>query len=199
MISKEVSLFLIKKTYENGGLGKMKKIILLGLFTLLLLLGLTACGNSSKLSDNQNTTTTEEKKETNSENKTYQLGETVEIMDNGKPYYNITINSVVKTDNVNPYAEVDPAEIIVIDYTYEALGDGDVYIDSYAFRVVDSGKKIAQTYPTTDVVKYPQVSAKGTISDGQVAYGLDNVSDKITISLLSSTTNEVRAIWEIAL
>ena len=47
------------------------------------------------------------------------IGETVDIIDNGAKLGTLTINSVSLTSDRNRFSDDDPAQVVIINYTYE--------------------------------------------------------------------------------
>ena len=132
-------------------------------------------------SDNETQTT---------EQKVLGVGDTWVVDGNWK----FTIDSVETTSYRNMFDDSDPAQVIVITYSYENLGyDGSIvdglYIDlDMDASIVDATGEIVSTYPGGD--KYPQRIPVGAKCSGvQAYYGLENVSDKITV-LISKYDND---------
>ncbi|MDR1628864.1 MAG: hypothetical protein LBS36_01420 [Oscillospiraceae bacterium] len=112
----------------------------------------------------------------------YSIGETVSVKEGAKTLYTLKINSATLTDYRNPYADKDPEQVVIIDYTYENVAStSEIYISSSNFKVIDGDKNVCSTYPAlvSDSPKYTPVRARCT---AQAAYGLD--SDKNTFTLL---------------
>jgi len=99
----------------------------------------------------------------------------------GKVLYTLKINKVTATTERNPYAETNPAQVVIIDYTYtNVASDEEVYIGDFNFKVVDAAGKVGQTYPIIPK-NYPQYIPKGATCTAQVVYGLETKSDKVKI------------------
>lgn len=178
----------------------MKKI--LSLFLIFgLCIGLVGCGNDGSVSSSddsqdssEETTAKEEEKE-----KTYGLGETVTYSEDGTDMINFTINSVTVIDERNEFADTNPAQVVVINYTYENIADDeDVYISSMNFTVVDEGGNVCETYPA-GVSVYPQETPKGAKSTGEEAYGLVQQSSKVKLMVDFTLFDETKTTFELPL
>jgi len=113
--------------------------------------------------------------------KTYKLGETWTV----DGLWKLKFNSVTTTDYRNRFSDKNPAQVVILDYTYENLGYEDSFMDLYIsssdFKVIDADGTVADTYPA-DISKYPQEVPVGAKCVGaQQAFGLENESDKITV------------------
>lgn len=83
------------------------------------------------------------------EERPHTVGEAVEIVEDGVKIGTLTINSVTRTDKRNRFAEETPAEVVIIDYTYEnTASEEDLYLFSSYFQVIDSGGTSAPPTPS---------------------------------------------------
>ena len=77
----------------------------------------------------------------------------------------------------NPYSEKQPAQVIIIDYTYTNIAnDEDLYLGDIYFKVVDVAGKI--DIPTQFTSKLPQRIPKGATCNAQMIFGLDTKSKR---------------------
>lgn len=167
----------------------MKSKLLLSLLLASSLI-LTACsGGSSNTTSNSSSNTSSSSSNSNTSNssssnksaekKVYGLNE--EWVVDGQ--WKLKINSVTTTDYRNQFSEDNPAQVVIIDYTYENIGHKKEIQDLYMApnTVIDAGKKVAKTYPAT-LTTYPQATPEGAIMENaQAAYGLNTESSEITI------------------
>ncbi|MDY3989458.1 MAG: hypothetical protein SOY88_09205 [Massilioclostridium sp.] len=114
------------------------------------------------------------------EEKPHTVGEPVDIIEDGVKIGTLTINSVTRTDKRNRFAEETPAEVVIIDYTYEnTASEDDLYLFSSYFQVIDSGGNVCTTHPLTGLT-HAQKAPVGAKSTAQEAYNLTVESPTIT-------------------
>ena len=114
------------------------------------------------------------------EEKPHTIGEAVEIVEDGVTIGTLTINSVTRTDKRNRFAEETPAEVVIIDYTYEnTASEEDLYLFRSYFQVIDSGGNVCTTHPLTGLT-HAQKAPVGAKSTAQEAYNLTVESPSIT-------------------
>lgn len=108
--------------------------------------------------------------------------------------WKLTVHSAKAVEERNEFADQKPAQVVVIQYSYENLGhkgDGSDLFFSPS-TVVDGQKKVAQMYPISTTV-YPQPIPIGTsLDNAEDAWGLDNESDKIWVSFEMYDDSEVK-------
>ncbi|WP_159635143.1 hypothetical protein [Erysipelothrix anatis] len=115
------------------------------------------------------------------EQKTYGVGDSIIISENGKDLYSFTVNSVKTTSERNQFSEKEVEQVVVINYSYENIANpDDVYIFSSHFTVIDEGGNVSETYPAGTNV-FPQNAPTGAKSQGEESYGLISSSSKITM------------------
>ncbi len=112
---------------------------------------------------------------------TYGLGEAVDIVVDGEVIGKLTINSASVTDDRNQFSDQDPAQVFVLDYTYENIADPDgMYISDYHFQVVDAQGNLCDGYPLV-IDKFPQRIQSGAKFTAQQAFGTVEESGNITV------------------
>lgn len=99
--------------------------------------------------------------------------------------WKLKILDVKATDDRNEYSEKDPAQVVVVSYTYENLGYQDDIIDGLFLtpdQVIDGSGSMASTYPLAldNVASEAPVGAK--IEIAEEAFGLDNESTEILVN-----------------
>jgi len=109
--------------------------------------------------------------------------------------WNFTIDSVTTTSERNQFSDDDPAQVVIITYSYENLG----YEDSLGLTngvlfwldtetVIDGTGEVASSYPLE--VSYPKEAPVGAKCSGaQSCIGLKNVSDEITVIINQYDSN----------
>lgn len=99
--------------------------------------------------------------------------------------WEFTINSVTTTKKRNQFSDKNPAQVLLIDYSYKNLGYVGSIQDLYFsnFTVMDEKGEVGETYPAT-ISKYPKPTPiGGTCSNAMVAYGVTNESSYVTIQV----------------
>lgn len=194
----------------------MKKKIIAAL--ILLCVSVSACGNETEnkgseptakqeAEEKQDSTSGEESKEDQKEKenkekqeeKTFSTGETWTV--DGQ--WSLTVNSISTTDQRNEYEEKTPAQVFIVDYTYENLGYEDenglmegIFFDLSMGQIIDSTGLMGYSYPG-DVTYYAQEAPVGAKCQAQACIGVDNESTelKITISQYDGTGTEQKATF----
>lgn len=137
-------------------------------------------GCSSKKEETKtNSSTTEQTKQETPKEKIYGLND--EWVVEGQ--WKLKITSITPTVERNQFSEDKPAQVVVINYTYENLGYTSDVQDLFLTpsTVIDEGKKVSKTYPA-GVKIYPKPTPVGAImDDAQDAYGLQTESETIKI------------------
>jgi hypothetical protein len=116
--------------------------------------------------------------------------------------WEFTINSVETTKDRNQFSDKDPAQVVIINYSYKNLGYSSQFMDLYFtdFTVIDAKGEAAQTYPL-NINYYPKETPIGaSCSKAQVGYGLANNSSEITIQVqqyVSGTYREEKATFKV--
>ncbi len=110
----------------------------------------------------------------------YSVGDIIQVQ-TADGEYTISINSVKKTTNRNQFADIDPASVYIIDYTYSNVNmEEPLYISELNFRIIDSHGFMAFTYPA-DTNKYPQDVIEGAKSTAEMAYGTLTEGDQLIL------------------
>ena len=144
----------------------MKKIISIILITLSMTFVFASC--SSESSGQGEEVTASDKKEVKEEAKALNIGEKFNFNDK----YEITINRVYTTDERNQFADKNPKNVVIIDYTYTNLNlDEALYISELNFKMFDSNGNALDTYPAS--INSASQVPKGKTAKGSMAYGLD--------------------------
>lgn len=103
---------------------------------------------------------------------TFNLGQTWTV----PGQWNLTINSVTETFNRNPYSDLHPGAVYIIDYTYENLGYTNdymngLYLNPELGRIVDSNGVMGYSYPG-EITYYPQEVPIGAKCNAQCCIGV---------------------------
>lgn len=117
--------------------------------------------------------------------------------------WSLTVNSIYEIDERNQYAEKEPAQVFIIDYTYENLGyeDETGFMDGLFFdltngQIVDSDGYMGYSYPG-DITNYAKETPIGAKCKAQDCIGVDNESTelKIILSKYDGTGKEQKATF----
>jgi len=180
----------------------MKKILLLST-SLLILAGCQSndtetVSNSAPANEVSEQETTQETEETKKEEKTvYKQDEWWEV--DGQ--WRLKVNNVTTTDERNEFSDKEPAQVVIIDYTYENLGYESDFQDLFMVpeKVIDSQKKMAEPYPASGKGD-PQPTPPGAMTENATyVYGLNNEGGPITIIFeeYDNDSNLQKATFEI--
>ena len=123
----------------------MKKTSLV-LVTVIMLSILTGCGGTDVTSIEKkdpetvvetNTINEKESKQEENNQKIYGIGERIIVDDK----YALEIIGVKETEERNQFSEKEVAQVLIIDYLYENIGEEieDIYISDMNFKFVDDG------------------------------------------------------------
>ena len=118
-----------------------------------------------------------------SANKQYSLGDTWTV--DGQ--WALTVNSISATSQRNEHEVKNPAQVFVIDYTYENLGYEDedglmdgLYFDLSSGQIVDHNSSMGYSY-ALNVDDFPQETPVGASCQAQACIGVDHESTEIKI------------------
>lgn len=178
----------------------MKRKALLLLLTLAVALAFSACGDSGSGSSDtaSDEPAAEEQAETPAKAETYGVGDTWTV--DGK--FSVTINSITATDERNEFYDgEEPAEVVIIDYTYNNIGYENEIMDGLFVdfdKVMDNDGNMCQTYPA-NLNKYAQATPVGGTCNAEEAYALKVAGGTVTvmISLYDDDYNEYKATFEL--
>lgn len=116
----------------------------------------------------------------------------------GKALFSFKINKITEMSERNQFSDKNPAQVIIIDYTYTNIANGeDVYLGDIYFKVVDAAGKLGYTYPNTPTY-FPQSTPVGATCSAQMIFGLDTKSDVVTLHYFQNMMGVATASFEIA-
>lgn len=178
---------------------KLWKKILIGLFAFIVLVKIFSNGDSTeKANDNSQVTakqtetsqdeTPVETKEDKKENKT--LGIDDEWVVDGQ--WKLKILGVTPTDDRNPYSEKEPAQVVLVSYTYENLGYEDDVLDGLFLtpdQMIDEQGSVGYDYPANTTHYADNIPVGAKVDIAEQAYGLNNVSKEVTVNFSTYDSN----------
>lgn len=142
---------------------------------------------------NKKTTKDNGKKE-----KIYKLSETWTV----DGAWSLTFDSVQITDERNRYHEEEPAQVIVLEYSYENFGYKGSFTNltfsSLDMKVFDENQNPVKTYPAFSKYKEAKIGEK--YEGAQFSYGLNDDSSKVTVVVTKRNPNtgkDVSATFEL--
>ncbi len=179
---------------KQGGKFKLVAIILIILLLALnaalaffLYTGKTPSWIKTADSKKDNKKTTEEQEEENEEKEpeetTFSIGQPWVV--DGQ--WSLTVNSIAATDQRNELDERTPAQVFIIDYTYENLGYADsngagLFLDLSSGQIVDSAEAMGYSYPGS-ITNHAQVTPAGAACSAQACIAVDNASTELKITV----------------
>lgn len=188
-IFKDISLILAVVGLVLGIVSLIKKknkvMSIIGIALAIISLGSLFLG--------EGTTTT-----SSNETKNYKIGEIVTIKNNSDEY-TLKVTNVKETKDRNEYADEDPKQVFLIDYTYECTKTKEgLYVSNMNFKIVDEKGEAGYSYPID--TKSPQSITAGTTCKAQMAFGVNNKSKSVKLQFYDNMFNgNPTAIYEIEL
>lgn len=105
--------------------------------------------------------------------------------DNGN--YNLTIEGARATEKRNEFSDIEAKMVVILDYTYsnisfgESLGQ-DLYIDEYAFQVLDDEGNVLGGYPIYDDNRTPKRVPVGGKCKASATFGVPTESTNLNVT-----------------
>ncbi|MBU0278708.1 MULTISPECIES: cell wall-binding protein [unclassified Gemella] len=175
---------------------KKSKILLTALLSSVVIVGGCSNNTEKKSTTKESSTSNSKSSSTNSTNKKevkdkiYGLNE-YWVVDG---QWKLKIDSVTTTTERNQFYKDEPAQVVVITYTYENLGYKGEFQDLFftPYQVVDGGKKVSKIYPIINL-NYVKPTPEGAIMEGaQKAFGLSTESKTIKVMFDKYDSNKKR-------
>lgn len=117
--------------------------------------------------------------------------------DAGNALYSFKINKITNMSDRNRFSDKEPAQVILIDYTYKNIANPkDLFLSDTHFSIIDSASKVGYTYPN-NITNYPTNIPAGVICDAQMIFGIDNESDKVTVNFYENIFGDLTTSFEI--
>lgn len=116
--------------------------------------------------------------------------------------WKLKILGVTPTEERNQYSEKDPAQVVVISYTYENIGFEDEVLDGLFLTpdtVIDESGSVGYSYPNSTTHHPENIPAGAKVEVAEDVFGLDNESSKVKISFskYDSNRNKQKATFEV--
>lgn len=157
--------------------------IVLSVISLIVLFSDTSNTKVTSTNSDSSKTTENSKKE-----EIYKVGDTVTIKNNSGDEYTLQITGIKETKDRNEFADKEPAQVFVIDYTYICNKSSDgLYVSDMNFKIIDEEGEIGESYPIS--VKDPQEISSGITCKAQMALCVYNKSNKIKLQYFDNMFN----------
>lgn len=119
----------------------------------------------------------------------YGAGETVDIMDGTAIVGRLTINSAEVTYERNEQIAAEPSTVVIVDYTYENLADGDDMYISNMNLVVTSNKGERGEYYPLDAAEYPKRIEANSICYAEEPFSFTDSAETVRIEYYYDTSD----------
>ena len=101
--------------------------------------------------------------------------------------YNLTMEGARATDKRNQFSDKNAAKVVFLDYTYENISFGadtnqDLYIDEYAFQVLDDDGNVLDTYPVSDENRTPKNTPIGGKCQASATFAVNTDSKNLNVT-----------------
>lgn len=106
--------------------------------------------------------------------------------------YTLTIEGVRATDKRNEYSDIEAKKVAILDYTYANVSFGeksgkDLYVDEYAFQVLDDEGNVLGTYPVYDENRSPKNVPVGGKCQASATFAIPTDSANLNITFTRGT------------
>jgi len=100
----------------------------------------------------------------------------------GKALYSFKINKITTTEERNQFSDKNPAQVIIIDYTYTNIANPeDLFLGDIYFKVIDATGVVGYTYPNSPT-NYAQTIPAGATCNAQMIFGIDHASKSVKVN-----------------
>jgi hypothetical protein len=101
--------------------------------------------------------------------------------------YKLTIEGARATEERNEFSEKEVKQVVILDYNYENINFGeksgnDLYIDEYAFQVLDDEGNVLDTYPIYDENRTPKNTPSGGKCKASATFGVNSDSKNLNVT-----------------
>ena len=101
--------------------------------------------------------------------------------------YILTIEGARATEERNQFSDKKVKQVVMLDYTYENISFGeksgnDLYIDEYAFQVLDDEGNVLDTYPVSDKNRIPKETPVGGKCKASATFGVNSDSKNLNVT-----------------
>lgn len=101
--------------------------------------------------------------------------------------YSLTIEGARVTGERNEFSDKEVQQVVFLDYSYENISFGetsgdDLYIDEYAFQVLDDEGNVLDTYPVYDENRTPKDTPVGGKCKASGSFGIATESKSLNVT-----------------
>lgn len=101
--------------------------------------------------------------------------------------YILTIEGARATEERNEFSDKEVKQVVMLDYTYENISFGekdgtDLYIDEYAFQVLDDEGNVLSTYPIYDENRNVKATPVGGKCKASATFGVPTDSKNLNVT-----------------
>lgn len=127
------------------------------------------------------------------ENREFLVGDTVQLKEDGKTKYELTINSVSYTDKRDEYTP-DPGCVVVVNYTYKNVDEDALLIDDMRFQLMKPDESVLyESYYFADIIT-AEVADKGKSCTAEIAYSMNEKQDDLVLTYRDTVSQSVLPI-----
>ncbi|EQB87966.1 hypothetical protein J2Z44_000374 [Clostridium punense] len=117
--------------------------------------------------------------------------------DNGN--YTLTIEGARATDKRNEFSDIQAKKVAMLDYTYENISFGqqsgqDLYIDGYAFQVLDDEGNVLGDYPVYDENRDPKKTPVGGKCKASATFAIPTDSANLNVTFTRGSEKVAKII-----
>lgn len=106
--------------------------------------------------------------------------------------WKLKILDVKRTQNRNEYADTDPAEVVIVSYTYENLGYENEYSEGLYLapeQIIDEQGSVGHSYPGEQTHYPDEISAGSKVDIAEAIFGINNASNEVTVNFAKHDSN----------
>ncbi|EQB87899.1 hypothetical protein J2Z44_001275 [Clostridium punense] len=113
--------------------------------------------------------------------------------------YSLTIEGARATDKRNEFSGIEAKKVAFLDYTYENISFGqqsgqDLYIDGYAFQVLDDQGNVLGDYPVYDENRDPKNTPVGGKCKASATFALPTDSSNLNVTFTRGSEKVAKII-----
>lgn len=109
--------------------------------------------------------------------------------------WKLKILDVKTTQDRNQYSDKNPAQVVIVSYTYENLGYEDDFMDGLFLtpdQIIDSKNSVGYSYPANTTHNADAIPIGAKVDIAEEAFGLNNVSNEVSINFVSYDGNGIK-------
>lgn len=106
--------------------------------------------------------------------------------------WKLKVLDVKRTQNRNEYADTDPAEVVIVSYTYENLGYENEYSEGLFLapeQIIDEQGSVGHSYPGEQTHYPDEIPAGSKVDIAEAIFGINNASNEVTVNFAKHDSN----------